>query len=206
MEAGGILEFRVHQGKGTKFADLLWRPRLLLEMKKRGERLERHYRQAFEYWLHLVPKPRRSSAIRLTSQRTRFSRNLEQPTFGMYAAAIRRFPDAPTIASTGSDAPTMSSRQDAGPASSERIPSGRTTRARADWTTSSETGGPLPKPFQLKCGAEMPKFTSPLSTGSREISPAKRDFSFRRATATTARGRFWRSTRSIHLYLRRWTS
>jgi type II restriction/modification system DNA methylase subunit YeeA len=28
---------------------------LLLEMKKRGEKLEKHYRQAFEYWLHLVP-------------------------------------------------------------------------------------------------------------------------------------------------------
>src|SRR6266566_1101024 len=55
MEAGGTLEFRVHQGKGTKFADLLWRPRLLLEMKKRGEKLQKHYRQAFEYWLHLVP-------------------------------------------------------------------------------------------------------------------------------------------------------
>ena len=54
-EAGGELEFRVHQGNGTKFADLLWRPRLLLEMKKRGERLQKHYRQAFEYWLHLVP-------------------------------------------------------------------------------------------------------------------------------------------------------
>ena len=54
-QAGGTLEFRVHKGKGTKFADLLWRPRLLLEMKKRGEKLQRHYRQAFEYWLHLVP-------------------------------------------------------------------------------------------------------------------------------------------------------
>lgn len=54
-EAGGTLEYRVHKGKGTKFADLLWRPRLLLEMKKRGERLNRHYQQAFEYWLHLVP-------------------------------------------------------------------------------------------------------------------------------------------------------
>jgi hypothetical protein len=49
LEAGGTLEFRIHQGKTTKFADLLWRPRLLLEMKKRGERLHEHYRQAFEY-------------------------------------------------------------------------------------------------------------------------------------------------------------
>ena len=55
MEAGGTLEFRIHKAKGTRFADLLWKPRLLLEMKKRGEKLNRHYRQAFEYWLDLVP-------------------------------------------------------------------------------------------------------------------------------------------------------
>lgn len=55
MEAGGTLEFRIHKAKGTRFADLLWKPRLLLEMKKRGEKLDRHYRQAFEYWLDLVP-------------------------------------------------------------------------------------------------------------------------------------------------------
>ena len=55
FEAGGNLEYRVHKGKTTRFADLLWRPRLLLEMKKRGEKLERHYRQAFDYWLYLVP-------------------------------------------------------------------------------------------------------------------------------------------------------
>lgn len=56
-EAGAELEFRVKaKGKTTKFADLLWRPRLLLEMKKRGEKLERHYQQAFEYWLELVPQ------------------------------------------------------------------------------------------------------------------------------------------------------
>lgn len=40
-EAGAELEYRVKsKGKSTKFADLLWRPRLLLEMKKRGEKLE----------------------------------------------------------------------------------------------------------------------------------------------------------------------
>src|SRR5438046_8707629 len=56
-EAGATLEFRVKgPGKSTKFADLLWRPRLLLEMKKRGEKLQRHYGQAFEYWLQLVPQ------------------------------------------------------------------------------------------------------------------------------------------------------
>lgn len=55
MEAGGSLEFRIHKAKGTRFADLLWKPRLLLEMKKRGEKLTKHYRQAFEYWLDFVP-------------------------------------------------------------------------------------------------------------------------------------------------------
>jgi len=55
-EAGATLEFRVKGAKSTKFADLLWRPRLLMEMKKRGEKLQKHYSQAFEYWLQLVPQ------------------------------------------------------------------------------------------------------------------------------------------------------
>ncbi|MFN6563272.1 MAG: type IIL restriction-modification enzyme MmeI [Nostoc sp. ChiSLP01] len=44
-EAVAELEYRVKaKGKSTKFADLLWRPRLLLEMKKRGEKLKKiHY-------------------------------------------------------------------------------------------------------------------------------------------------------------------
>ena len=55
-EAGAELEFRVaKQGGGKKFADLLWRPRVLIEMKKRGEKLANHYQQAFDYWVKLVP-------------------------------------------------------------------------------------------------------------------------------------------------------
>lgn len=62
-EAGAVLEDRVRLQHGkrtkTKFADLVWKPRLLIEMKRRGEKLSRHYQQAFEYWLHLVPgRPR----------------------------------------------------------------------------------------------------------------------------------------------------
>lgn len=60
-EAGAVLEERVEKrgGKGTRFADLVWRPRLLLEMKSRGEPLQKHYRQAFDYWVRLVPdRPR----------------------------------------------------------------------------------------------------------------------------------------------------
>ncbi|WCB47059.1 class I SAM-dependent DNA methyltransferase [Nitratidesulfovibrio vulgaris] len=58
-EAGATLEHRVRIGKGTKFADLFWKDTMLLEMKKRGSVLQRHYRQAFEYWQYLVPnRPR----------------------------------------------------------------------------------------------------------------------------------------------------
>ena len=55
-EAGATLEFKVkRQGRALAFADLLWRPRLLLEMKSRGEKLQKHYQQAFDYWLNAVP-------------------------------------------------------------------------------------------------------------------------------------------------------
>ena len=61
MEAGATLEMRVKKGdrKGTAFADLVWKPHVLVEMKKRGEDLSKHYRQAFDYWVRLVPdRPR----------------------------------------------------------------------------------------------------------------------------------------------------
>jgi hypothetical protein len=60
-EAGAVLEFRIKRGdrRGTRFVDLIWKPRLLLEMKKGGEKLQAHYRQAFEYWINAVPnRPR----------------------------------------------------------------------------------------------------------------------------------------------------
>lgn len=60
-EAGATLEERIKKasGKGTSFADLVWKPRLLIEMKKGGEKLHLHYQQAFEYWLNAVPnRPR----------------------------------------------------------------------------------------------------------------------------------------------------
>src|SRR5690606_24165037 len=46
-------------GGGTAFADYVWKPVVLIEMKKRGTDLSRHYRQAFDYWVRLVPdRPR----------------------------------------------------------------------------------------------------------------------------------------------------
>jgi len=51
FEVGATLEMRVARRDhgGTAFADLVWKPRCLIEMKKKGEDLRRHYRQAFEY-------------------------------------------------------------------------------------------------------------------------------------------------------------
>jgi tetratricopeptide (TPR) repeat protein len=59
IEAGAKLEYRLKSpGKHTKYPDLVWRPRLLLEMKSRGEKLEEHHQQVFEYWDKLLPQPR----------------------------------------------------------------------------------------------------------------------------------------------------
>jgi hypothetical protein len=59
-EAGGVLEMRVkHDDGGTAFADFVWKPVVLVEMKKRGTNLQSFYRQAFDYWTRLVPgRPR----------------------------------------------------------------------------------------------------------------------------------------------------
>jgi len=60
-EAGATLEYRIKKKttRSTSFADLVWKPRALIEMKKRGEKLYLHYKQAFDYWVHAVPhRPR----------------------------------------------------------------------------------------------------------------------------------------------------
>lgn len=60
-EAGATLEMRIKRRdqRGTAFADLMWKPRVLIEMKRAGVDLKRHYRQAFDYWIHAVPdRPR----------------------------------------------------------------------------------------------------------------------------------------------------
>lgn len=63
LDVGGHTEFRIRKadedGGGTAFADYVWKPVVLIEMKKRGENLQKHYRQAFDYWTRLVPnRPR----------------------------------------------------------------------------------------------------------------------------------------------------
>ncbi len=59
-EAGATCELRVKNTTGgTSFADLVWKPVVVIEMKKRGADLGKHYSQAFTYWTRLVPnRPR----------------------------------------------------------------------------------------------------------------------------------------------------
>lgn len=59
LDVGGTAEMRIRKadedGGGTSFADYVWKPVVLIEMKKRGTDLSKHYRQAFDYWVRLVP-------------------------------------------------------------------------------------------------------------------------------------------------------
>lgn len=61
-EAGGNLEKdierRRNDRKTTAFTDLVVPGLVLIEMKKRGEDLRKHYQQAFEYWTLLTPHPK----------------------------------------------------------------------------------------------------------------------------------------------------
>ena len=63
LDVGGVTEFRVRKssedGGGVSFADYVWKPVVLIEMKKRGENLQKHRVQAERYWTNLVPhRPR----------------------------------------------------------------------------------------------------------------------------------------------------
>lgn len=62
LQAGATFEKRVSKGSKndkTGFADLVWKPRVLIEMKKRGEDLNKHYSQVEKYWMRLAPdRPR----------------------------------------------------------------------------------------------------------------------------------------------------
>ncbi|MBN1565973.1 MAG: class I SAM-dependent DNA methyltransferase [Anaerolineae bacterium] len=61
LEAGGTYEERVrrkrHGHEGIVFADYVWPGHVLIEMKKRGEDLSRHYDQLEDYWKNLERKP-----------------------------------------------------------------------------------------------------------------------------------------------------
>ena len=54
--AGAECEFRVRdtRKKTTSFGDLVWRKRVLIEMKKKDENLSMHLQQATDYWFKLA--------------------------------------------------------------------------------------------------------------------------------------------------------
>lgn len=54
-ETGATFEYRVKSKKSTRFADLLWQDRVIIEMKKRGAKLDSHRSQVFDYWWKLRP-------------------------------------------------------------------------------------------------------------------------------------------------------
>jgi hypothetical protein len=58
LDVGGQIEFRLRKaaedGGGTAFADLVWKPVVLVEMKRRGTDLQKHFRQAFDYWVRIT--------------------------------------------------------------------------------------------------------------------------------------------------------
>jgi type II restriction/modification system DNA methylase subunit YeeA len=63
ISAGAKFEQGVTKGsaKGNKgSADLVWADRVLIEMKSRGEDLQKHYPQLDRYWTRLAPKPKYS--------------------------------------------------------------------------------------------------------------------------------------------------
>ena len=56
-EAGATCEELIKKRKGKRgFADFIWEPRVIIELKKRGEKLQKYYDQAFDYWIHRLPR------------------------------------------------------------------------------------------------------------------------------------------------------
>ena len=56
-EAGATCEELIQKRKGKRgFLDFTWDPRVIIELKRRGEDLQKHYDQAFDYWVYKVPR------------------------------------------------------------------------------------------------------------------------------------------------------
>ena len=56
-EVGATCEELIKKRKGKRgFADFIWEPRVIIELKKRGENLQKYYDQAFDYWIHRIPR------------------------------------------------------------------------------------------------------------------------------------------------------
>ena len=49
-------EFIKKRNNKRGFADFIWEPRVIIELKKRGEPLHKYYDQAVDYWFHRIPR------------------------------------------------------------------------------------------------------------------------------------------------------
>lgn len=83
-ESGGTAEFRIKRsaedGGGTSFADFVWKPLVLIEMKKRGVDLARYYQQALQVLGTARPRPAAhfAAACRIDARlRRRYSEDLQ---------------------------------------------------------------------------------------------------------------------------------
>ena len=56
-EVGATCEELIKKKKGKRgFADFIWEPRVIIELKKRGEPLSKYYSQARDYWDNRLPR------------------------------------------------------------------------------------------------------------------------------------------------------
>lgn len=56
LEIGAKCEKGIKKRKGSHgFVDFIWQPRVVIELKERGTKLEKHFSQLFEYWWSLRP-------------------------------------------------------------------------------------------------------------------------------------------------------
>ena len=55
-QSNSIYRVSKKEGKGKKFADFVWEPRTVIELKSRGEPLHKHFNQVLEYWNTICPK------------------------------------------------------------------------------------------------------------------------------------------------------
>lgn len=105
-EAGATLEFSIRRrfSRTPRFADLVWKPRLLLEMKKAGTKLHLHYDQALDYWINAVPNRPRYVVLCNFNEFWiyDFDRQLDTPVDTL------RWTDVPTTASIGFEKRTTS--------------------------------------------------------------------------------------------------
>jgi len=115
LDAGGHTEFRIRkdkEGGGTALADYVWKPVVLVEMKKRGENLQKHNRQAFDYWTRLAPA--RTALSGLLPRKIPFAGGLLRArSVGLSAFAVgKSFSHLPKLlkSQTGSSARRESAR------------------------------------------------------------------------------------------------